>query len=297
MTQVFIGLPVYNGANYLEAALQSILAQTHRDFTVLISDNASTDATAEIGRKFAALDPRVRYHRHEVNLGAAPNFNYCVAQATGDYFKWWAHDDLCLPTYLERCVALLDSDPGAVLCHARVICIDDDGAQTGRYSQEWDFNDPDPVTRFARAMALNHGCVTVFGVIRLAALKQTPVIAPFVGSDRPLLAELALHGRLEYVPEELFLWRDHKARSVMLKQRRERLSWFDTKARSVFPTLFSRQWLANQRAALRVPRSWRMKARAWGRTLHWGLMNRRALGRDLRALAGALLRWRPASAR
>ncbi len=289
MTSVFIGLPVYNGENYLETALNCILAQSHTDFTVLISDNASTDSTESIGRAFAARDPRIIYHRHETNLGAAPNFNFCVTRATGKYFKWWAHDDLCRPTYLERCIAVLEHDPGAVLCHARVLCIDDNGALTGVYTKEWDFNHPDPVVRFAKAMALDHGCVTVFGVMRLEALRQTPVIAPFVGSDRPLLAELALHGRLEYVPEELFLWRDHKSRSVKLKQRRERLTWFDAKAKSVFPTLFSQQLWANQKAALRVPQSFAIKIRATGKTLHWALRNYRSLLRDLRALAGSLI--------
>jgi glycosyltransferase involved in cell wall biosynthesis len=294
---VYIGLPVYNGDRYLADALDCLLAQTHRDFTVLISDNASTDATGAIGRDFARRDPRIIYHRHLTNLGAAPNFNFCVAQANGTYFKWMAHDDLCLPTYLERCVDLLDRDPGAVLCHARVTNIDSAGAITGSYSGEWTFNDPDPAVRFARAMALDHSCVTVFGVIRLDVLKQTPAIAPFVGSDRPLLAELALHGRLEYVPEELFLWREHPNRSVRL-QRRDRLAWFDTSARSILSTLIVQQLWANQRAALRTPRSYRDKARAFGKTLQWGLKNRGMLLRDIRAMAGSLLRrLMPAGAR
>jgi len=125
--------------------------------------------------------------------------------------------------------------------------------------------------------------------IAVSVASVTPAIAPFVGSDRPLLAELALHGRLEYVPEELFLWRDHPDRSVRL-QRRDRLAWFDASARSIFSTLFLQQLWANQKAALRTPRSYRDKARAFGRTLRWGLQNRGMLLRDMRAVAGALLR-------
>lgn len=292
MSSVFIGLPVYNGADYLEKALESLLGQTYADFRVLISDNASTDTTGAIGRNFADRDPRITYHRHATNLGAAPNFNFCVEQATGRYFKWMAHDDLCRPTYLERCVDRLERDPGAVLCHAHVQCIDETGAQTGSYAKEWNFNDPDPVVRFARAMALDHACVTVFGVMRLDTLKKTPAIAPFVGSDRPLLAELALHGRLEYVPEELFLWRDHNNRSVKKLQRRERLMWFDANARSIFAALYLQQLWANQKAALKIPSSCREKARAMATTLRWSLTNRAFLIRDVRAMGGALLRRR-----
>lgn len=289
MVRVFIGVPVYNGEAYLADALESLLAQTHRDWVALVADNASTDRTAEIAQSFAARDPRVRYHRHERNLGAAPNFNYCVAQASGSYFKWMAHDDKCLPTYLERCIARLESDPGAVLCHARAKHIDGDDRITGSYTREWNFNDPDPAARFAAAMALDHACVTVFGVMRLDVLRQTPAIAPFVGSDRSLLAELALHGRLEYVPEELFLWRDHPTRSVRLN-RRQRLTWFNANARTVLSALLVRQLLANQRAALRVPDTLGGRSAAFARTLRWALWNWRPLAGDLRAIAGALVR-------
>ena len=68
--RVFIGLPVYNGARFLAAALDSLLAQSYRDFTLLISDNASTDETPQICAEFVARDPRVRYVRQPTNIGA-----------------------------------------------------------------------------------------------------------------------------------------------------------------------------------------------------------------------------------
>lgn len=290
MSNIFIGLPVYNGEKYLAAALDCLLAQTHRDFTVLISDNASTDSTEEIGRAYAARDPRIRYHRHAQNRGAAPNFNFCVEQAEGAYFKWMAHDDLCKPTYLERCAAVLDGDPGAVSCHSLVRRIDSDGDLGEAYRRELNFNHPDPVIRFARAMALDHGCVSVFGVIRLSALVDTPRIAPFVGSDRPLLADLALRGRLEHVDEELFLWRDHPKRSVKLLDRKTRQAWFDPNGKPLWSSLFVRQLLANQAAALRVPPRALDRLRAFGSTWAWVLRSRKPLFRDFKAVLGALLR-------
>lgn len=290
MARVFIGIPVYNGEKYLASALESLLTQSYTDWVALISDNASTDATPQIAEAYCKRDPRLRYYRHAVNLGAAPNFNFCVQRAEGEFFKWMAHDDICRPSYLLRCVERLEADPGTVLCQSRVLRIGSDGEIAGAYTREWNFNDPDPTIRFANAMGLDHACVTVFGVMRLDILKQTPAIAPFVGSDRPLLAELALHGRLEYVPEDLFLWRDHEDRSVKLKNRKQRLTWFDVNARTIFSSLMTRQLLANQRAALRVPRTSKEKARAFLKTLHWSVANRRRLLRDIRAIAGATVR-------
>lgn len=288
MHKVFIGLPVFNGAEFLRDAVESLLNQTYRDFRLLISDNASTDGTEELCRELAGQDSRIIYHRHAQNMGAAPNFNFCVDQANGKYFKWMAHDDICQPTYLERCVDVLEHDPEVVLCHTRVQGIDAAGSVRGDYTEELTFNHPDPIVRFARAMALDHGCVSVFGVMRLDVLKQSARIAPFIGSDRPLLAELALHGRLEYVPEPLFLWREHKNRSIRLS-RNERLEWFDARASGVSASLYFRQLRANQRAIMTSRLGAKEKLRGLSRTLQWCFASRRQLFKDVRAIGKSLV--------
>src|SRR4030081_743097 len=91
MTKVAIGIPVYNGSNYLAAAIDSILAQSHGDFDLLISDNASTDGTEEICRAYAQKDRRIRYIRQQKNVGAATNYNMVVGMTDSPYFKWAAH--------------------------------------------------------------------------------------------------------------------------------------------------------------------------------------------------------------
>ena len=117
---VSIGLPVHNGATFLAEAIESILAQTFPGFELVISDNASTDRTPEICRSYAAADGRIRYYRQETNIGAAQNYNVVFQRSSGKYFKWAAHDDLIRPTFLARCVAALEADPEAVLCHSVV---------------------------------------------------------------------------------------------------------------------------------------------------------------------------------
>ena len=95
--------------------IDSLLAQSFEDFTLLISDNASTDHTPQICAEYAARDPRVRYVRQPTNIGAPRNWNFVAEDATGEYFKWATGNDLCAPGMLARCVDALDTDPTVAL--------------------------------------------------------------------------------------------------------------------------------------------------------------------------------------
>ena len=125
--RVSIGLPVYNGENYLTSAIETLLAQTFTDFELIISDNCSTDRTQDICRSFCDRDARIRYVRQAKNLGAVRNFNLVFHYARGEYFKWAAHDDVCAPAFLQRCVERLDANPSVVWCYPRSDKIGPDG--------------------------------------------------------------------------------------------------------------------------------------------------------------------------
>ncbi len=126
--RVSLGVPVYEAERFLEETMDSLLAQTLADFEIVISDNASTDPTEEICRPYADADPRVRYVRHEDNRGASWNHTFLALEARAPYFKWAAADDVCEPTYLERCVEVLENDASAVLCQPKTIEIDEQRA-------------------------------------------------------------------------------------------------------------------------------------------------------------------------
>ena len=136
MPRVSIGMPVYNGANFLGQALESLLAQTYTDFELIISDNASSDATAEICRAFAGTDSRIRYTRTERTIGPAENHNRLVRMARGDYFRWAAHDDLCAPELLAKEVEVLDRDRSVVLVYPKTRIIDATGNTVEDYEQQ-----------------------------------------------------------------------------------------------------------------------------------------------------------------
>ncbi len=78
-----IGLPVYNGEEYLTESLEALLGQTYEDFELIISDNDSTDGTADICRRYAKQDSRIRYFRQPRNIGCNPNHNFVIKQAPG----------------------------------------------------------------------------------------------------------------------------------------------------------------------------------------------------------------------
>lgn len=228
--RVSIALSVYNGENYLAEAIESILAQTFEAFELIISDNASTDGTAAICRKYARQDARIRYFRQPRNLGAAPNYNWGFAQAQGEFFKWAAHDDYIAPTFLERCVAVLDADAEAVLAYPMTVRVSDDGEEVFKeYGlQHMRLDAPVVHHRFFDLLYHPHRD-PIFGLIRSSALRHTSLIQNFADSDGNLLAELSLQGRFVEVPEKLFYWRQHPDRSIRkYPDARKRAAWFDT---------------------------------------------------------------------
>jgi glycosyltransferase involved in cell wall biosynthesis len=115
MVAVSVGLPTYNGATFLRDSLDCLVAQTHPDLEIVISDNASTDGTSEIAAEYAAKYPQIRHFRSETTVPALENFRRAFALSTSPYFLWRADDDLSSPTYIAGLAAALDADPTADL--------------------------------------------------------------------------------------------------------------------------------------------------------------------------------------
>jgi glycosyltransferase involved in cell wall biosynthesis len=273
--RVSIGLPVYNGQDYLSHALDALLAQTYSDFELIISDNASTDDTEEICRQYAAEDHRIRYRRSEENLGAARNFNRAFELSRGEYFKWAAHDDLCGPEYLERCVAALDGDVSMVLCHARTREIDENGAVVRELDRKPQLSSRRVHERFYDCICVPHPQVMVFGLIRANVLRQTDLIGRYSSSDKVLLGELVLRGPFHEVSEPLFFRRAHPAQSYKrFTNRHAYQAWFDPtrSGRITFPHW--RLLLEHSKAVARAPLSGPERIRCyvvvgWWIRFHW----------------------------
>lgn len=229
-----IGMPVYNGEQYIGAAIESLLNQTFTDFELVISDNGSTDETENICRRFESLDKRVTYIRQAENRGAIANFNCLVEFAQGEYFKWAAHDDVCEPNYLEECVQVLDSNPELAWVHSDSDMIDEKGdswlirmpeddeevAIDSLGNRRWaglpraDHESDRPSKRFAGVLLGTRWCVDSYGVMRTEFLRRTGLYPNLYGAEKVLMGELSLLGKTFQIPFVLFKQRIHPAASA-----------------------------------------------------------------------------------
>jgi glycosyltransferase involved in cell wall biosynthesis len=211
--KVSFGLPVFNGGSMVSEVIDSILAQTFRDFELVIFDNASTDSTEATCRDYARRDSRIRYARGHVNRGAQYSHNQVVRLSHGEYFNFAGHDDKFAPRFLERCVEVLDTRPEIVLCFCNFDVIDESGAllwpgtPTPRLLQ---LNPAHRLRDFWRAPPVSQ---IDYGLIRRSALEKTELHQDWYGSDRALILDLVLLGGFERLDETLFFSREHKGRS------------------------------------------------------------------------------------
>jgi len=234
--RISIGMPVYNGAETIQGSIEALLAQTESDFELIVSDNASTDSTESVVRELATRDDRIRYVRQRINLGANANYSYVAQVARGDYLKWASASDWCAPTFLERCLAALESDPDAVLAAPRTRLFESDRSRAQDYADDVEIPGDTPSLRLHQLyerMRLNNA---FNGLIRLAALRRTLLVPPYQQADMVLMGHLALLGKFLLVDEPLFYRRMDPATATALKDA-------DGVRRHHYPTLTARALL------------------------------------------------------
>jgi glycosyltransferase involved in cell wall biosynthesis len=207
---VAVGLPIYNNERYVAQSIEAILGQTFGDFVLIISDNASTDGTAEICARFARQDPRVQYHRNPVNIGLYANFNRVFELSRSKYFKWATGDDYSAPEMLADAVAVLEADPSIGLCYPRIVIIDGEGREQGRYDDKLHLMMKDPVERFLsvivdRGPLVNHH----LGLLRSDAIRRTRLFGTHPSADVGFIAEMSLYGKFYEVKKHQFYRRFH----------------------------------------------------------------------------------------
>lgn len=265
---VTIGVPVYNGATYLEQALHSLVTQDFDDLEIIIGDNGSTDGTEEIGRAFAARDRRVQYHRSDVNRGAAWNYNRLYDLSRGEFFKWSSHDDYLEPSYLTRCVGELRQFPEASIAFPQTRLVGAEGEFLRIHPDDWDLREPNVRRRFRHTINQHGLHNVVFGLMRSSALRTTRLIGRFDGSDIILLTEMTLRGQFHQIQEPLFNRRMHPQMSRRaLKNPRDVAKWFDTSARAYYFT-WTRLYSETMRAVSRAPISRSDKSWCWACTTY-----------------------------
>ncbi len=270
LPRLSIGLPVYNGERFLAEALDSLLGQTYRDFELIVSDNASTDGTADICLRYAEQDSRIRYVRQSRNIGLMANHDFVVQEARGELFKCTAYDDLYGRDLLARCVEALDRDPDAVLAHSWSAMIDESGTVLGTFGSGVAMDSPRAPDRFRNV--LFEGCHDYeYGVMRTQSLRRMMRRGSYHHADRMFNAELALYGRFQQIPDWLYFRREHPGQPPQTA--RDRCATFDPRRadrlRHPAIRLYGEYLLAYVKAIKQAPLSTSDQLKCYGHFAHW----------------------------
>ena len=211
---VSVILPVYNGENYLRLAIESVLAQTISDYELIIVDDGSVDATADIIRAYET--PRIRYVRQE-NTGVSGAFNHGLRLAAGRYISWLSHDDVFMPAKLEKQVNAISQNAGPSVCYTDIQMIDSEGKvfmnrRVPEHSREDALRNVLTggfISLASYSLLYDRRCIDEVGMYSLE-WRYT--------QDVDMLARLAQRFPLIRVPEFLMQVREHKGRGIRSKK-------------------------------------------------------------------------------
>jgi glycosyltransferase involved in cell wall biosynthesis len=203
---VTIGVPVRDGAESLQLAIDSILAQDYQNIELIISDNCSTDNTPVICQRYADLDDRVIYHRQEIPLSAFDNFNYVLGLARGKYFSWAAHDDWRSPNFISLLAKAFEQNREAVLSFGDLY-ITDDLAKEGEM-QRYLFGN-DHLSILGRMYQTAHmQCYHIYGLWRTDDLRRIPFYETTWWPDMPIMMAASYLGKFVYVDGVQFRYKE-----------------------------------------------------------------------------------------
>ncbi|MBX3501802.1 MAG: glycosyltransferase family 2 protein [Alphaproteobacteria bacterium] len=193
---VSIGMPVHNAEEYLPATIGAILAQDFRDFELIISDNASTDRSAEICERFARQDGRVRFVRQPRNLGATVNFRFVLDQARAPLFMWAAADDMRSPDFLTQTVTVLRRRPDAIAANCRTRF--DNGIFERKRMGDGPIEHDDPAQRVLAFFGYWHANGRYYSLFRREALMRNQALheEEYLASDWAVVLELLKLGKV-----------------------------------------------------------------------------------------------------
>jgi glycosyltransferase involved in cell wall biosynthesis len=216
-----LGMTLYNNAQHLREATDSILAQTHADFILLMLDDGSSDEIETTAREYERRDGRVRYFRHAQRHGMVPTWKEVVEIARRDYpdaeyFAWMSDHDRWDPRWLGRMLEALDAHPDAVLAYPQTLRMDERGALVEKEPRVFDTSGvADARERWRRFCWNGFGSGDmVYGLMRLRALVASGIFRPVLNPDRLLIAELSRQGEIRQVEAPLWFRRQPEGASV-----------------------------------------------------------------------------------
>jgi len=206
-----MGMPVYNEEKYIGEAIESLLAQTYKNFILIISDNASTDRTPQICRYYAKKDKRIVYVRHEKNRGSLFNFRYLLEQAKTPFFMWCSGHDKWHPYFVEKLIPALEKGD-VILSYPRTKRINTEG-MIGEEIYEEDCTTVDinnPRDRYLYILRIMRKVNIIYGIWRTQALKKCNFNLKTFAADHIIVAQAAFEGKFKRCNEFLFFLRERR---------------------------------------------------------------------------------------
>jgi glycosyltransferase involved in cell wall biosynthesis len=216
---VVVTVPVYNEIPYIRETLESLAAQTYTDFRVLVSDNASTDGTAEVCETFCASDPRFVFVRQPTNIGAYGNFIHCLQSTRSSYFMWLGGHDTLHPDFLRLAVERMETDTHISLVYSFTRWINEQGRTTKiTNGGDYVYREPlTPVDRYVKMLNSLNTCEAVNQLIRRDFLDLR--IEEVVSGDLPIMCHLAAHGPFSRLDMPLYNRREFSVRNTTSMER------------------------------------------------------------------------------
>lgn len=209
---ISIGLPAHNGEQVISDAIESFLRQTYKNFELIISDDASTDATQKICKAYAQKDKRIRYIRQKKNLGFVDNFNFVLQKARGEFFMWAAQDDIRDKNSLHVLLELFYTYPDTVLSTCGFANIDKEKKQIEAYPSVHFNNNKDHFYSVS-AYVLKPNLSYFYGLFKTKILKKTGGYIKdsrpfFKSSDYVTILKVLFEGKMAYTHHILLYKRD-----------------------------------------------------------------------------------------
>lgn len=217
--KISIGLPVFNEEKLLDERIKSILKQNFENFEIIVSDNASTDKTVEICKKYEKIDSRIRFFSQEKNRGPYWNFNFVLEKAEGEYFVWFAVDDKHENTFLKKNLEVLEKNKEVVasISDVKYFGMELNGDESFfqkfknkfkyRFDKKTKFNQAFPVSGSYEKKATLYlrmdRSTSLYALYRKDILKKCMITTPFAGSDLAIILNVLKYGDIHVIDEIL----------------------------------------------------------------------------------------------
>jgi hypothetical protein len=206
---VDVNLFVYNGAQTVAEAIESVLAQSWPEVALTLIDDNSTDDTPKILQHYADTHPSIRLKRNRCNAGAIANFQRAFWFGNADFVMPKSGDDIIQPAFIETLMDLLLTHPNCAMAHAAGLIFRDSDETKQYYPPQHALAAiGDPHDRTRHVMTRYTSSPSFWGIYRRDAVDRLSPIRYRAGWDHVILAELALYGEIRHTPEPLYWRRD-----------------------------------------------------------------------------------------